>query len=348
MSTLEEQIGELFKQGFGQRSIAKEIHISTNRVARILNQLELKRTSNQQGEVIRNKRRATLPLEKLKQYYFENKLSLDEIAKKLNLGHSQLKRRVSELGWSRETTLLGNISEKVQNITKEQIEDLYIKQNKSSHDCQEILNISRGSWKKLIRKFNIKKDYNVIQKNKFTNLKHNLLKKYKVDNPINVPGAKEKIEQTNLQRYGTINYASTEAWKNKHSATRKKNGTWNSSIFEEKAYQLLLTKFNNNDIDRQHKDTEYPFNCDFYIKSLKLYIEIQGSVFHDRKPFDPSDDYCQNRLNQLLKRDNTYSDQIIDIWTNKDVIKRNTAKKNRLNYKEFFTLKEFENWFNTI
>ena len=83
-------------------------------------------------------------------------------------------------------------------------------------------------------------------------------------------------------------------------------------------------------------------------KSLKMYIEIQGSAFHDKKPFDPADTYCQNRLNQLLKRNNTYADRIIDIWTNRDVKKRQVAKTNKLNFKEFYTLKEFENWFKGI
>ena len=348
MNTLEDQIEDLFKQGLGQHSIAKEVHISTNRVSKIVNLLKLKRTPNQQGEIIRNRRRATLPLEELKRYYFEDKLPLEQIAERLNLGHSQLKRRIRELGWIREDAKRIPSHEKASKFTKEQIEELYIKQNKSSHECQNILNISRKSWKRLVKKFGIIKDSTVIQQNKSNNLIKSLKEKYNVDNPILIPGVKDKIQQTNLQKYGFQNYASTEAWRNKHAATRKRNGTWNTSSLEEDIYELLLTKFHKEDIDRQHKDTKYPFSCDFYIKSLKLYIEVQGSAFHDKKPFDPSDDYCQNRLNQLLKRNNTYSDQIINVWTNKDVIKRNIAKKNNLNFKEFYTLKEFEDWFKLI
>ena len=42
--------------------------------------------------------------------------------------------------------------------------------------------------------------------------------------------------------------------------------------------------------------------------------------------------------NEELKRENHFG--AIETWTIKDVEKRNTAKKNNLNYVEFFTLKE--------
>ena len=35
----------------------------------------------------------------------------------------------------------------------------------------------------------------------------------------------------------------------------------------------------------------------------------------------------------------------INVWTNRDVKKREYAKNNTLNWIEFFSLEEFENWF---
>lgn len=37
----------------------------------------------------------------------------------------------------------------------------------------------------------------------------------------------------------------------------------------------------------------------------------------------------------------------INCWTVRDVLKRNTAKQNNLNYLEFFTILELENWLKT-
>ena len=36
----------------------------------------------------------------------------------------------------------------------------------------------------------------------------------------------------------------------------------------------------------------------------------------------------------------------IDVWTRRDPLKRKTAKENNLNWLEFFTIKDFEDWFN--
>ena len=38
----------------------------------------------------------------------------------------------------------------------------------------------------------------------------------------------------------------------------------------------------------------------------------------------------------------------INVWTARDPLKRKTARKNNLNWIEFFTIKEFENWFKNL
>ena len=48
--------------------------------------------------------------------------------------------------------------------------------------------------------------------------------------------------------------------------------------------------------------------------------------------------YSGEKTVEELKRENHFG--AIETWTIKDVEKRNTAKKNNLNYVEFFTLKE--------
>ena len=70
--------------------------------------------------------------------------------------------------------------------------------------------------------------------------------------------------------------------------TKKKKGTLNSSNVENELYNLLLTKFPK--AIHHYESSLYPFDCDFYITELDLYIEYQGTWTHgDGKfhlPFD--------------------------------------------------------------
>lgn len=68
--------------------------------------------------------------------------------------------------------------------------------------------------------------------------------------------------------------------------TKKKNHTFNTSKPEEESYNLLLHKYDKNDIIRQYKDERYPFSCDFYIKSLDLFIECNYHFTHGSHPFN--------------------------------------------------------------
>ena len=52
-------------------------------------------------------------------------------------------------------------------------------------------------------------------------------------------------------------------------------------------------------------------------------------------------------INYKGEKKKQYKDYI-KTWTVKDPEKRKTAKKNNLNWLEFFTLKEFDQWFNAF
>lgn len=87
---------------------------------------------------------------------------------------------------------------------------------------------------------------------------------------------KEKIKNSNIktciERYNVENVMKLSENFNKQIKTKRKNNTFNISKPEEICYQLLNEKYKN--IKRQYKSKLYPFNCDFYIKSLDLYIEL--------------------------------------------------------------------------
>lgn len=133
---------------------------------------------------------------------------------------------------------------------------------------------------------------------------------------------------------------------NKGFKTRKLKGNVNTSNQEEILFNLLLEKYPGYTIYRNYIDKErYPFHCDFYIKELDLFIELNAHWTHGGKPFDPSDQDCLNQLNnweQKSKNSNFYK-IAIDVWTNKDVEKLRVAKTNNLNYKILFSFDEIEN-----
>lgn len=172
----------------------------------------------------------------------------------------------------------------------------------------------------------------------------------------NVWQAKEiqdKAKQTLLRKFGVDNISKSQYCKNKHkaceaqtvakrNATKKARGTFNMSKPEEVCYKMLVEKFGQNDIVRQYTSELYPFNCDFYIKSLDLYIEYNGSWTHGKHPFDPTNKDDIEIVEKWKAKNKTYYFIAINTWTKRDVNKRNIAKQNNINIKEFWKVSELE------
>ena len=153
---------------------------------------------------------------------------------------------------------------------------------------------------------------------------------------------KEKSKQTNLERYGVDHPSKSEIVKLKIYNTHKRNNSFNTSEPELKLLKLLQDKFGFNNIEYQYKSSKYPFVCDFYIKSLDLYIELQGSWTHGFEPFDATNPDHQNKL-QIWKSKNTkFYNNAINVWTVRDPLKRKIAKDSNLNYIEVFDSKTFK------
>ena len=96
--------------------------------------------------------------------------------------------------------------------------------------------------------------------------------------------------------------------------------------------------------------TRYPFECDFYIISKDLFIEYNGHWTHGRHSFNTNCKDDIELLNQWSKKSisSQFYKNAIEVWTIRDVKKRNTAKQNNLNYLEFFTMKQFNDWISTV
>ena len=137
-----------------------------------------------------------------------------------------------------------------------------------------------------------------------------------------------------------------ENYVNKVNNTKRKNNTFNTSKPEEEIYKLLVEKFNK--VERQYKSDLYPFNCDFYIPKLDLYIEYQGFWHHGLKPYNEKDQKCIELINKWKNKNTKFYNTALKIYLIKDPLKRKIAKENNLNYLEFFNMKEFLEWYNKI
>ena len=157
----------------------------------------------------------------------------------------------------------------------------------------------------------------------------------KISKSLSSEQAQSKMRQTCLERYGVKYISQSQNIQQKINESYREHNTFNSSKDEEVLFDLLSEIFNKSDIERQYFNKEqYPFNCDFFIKSLNLYIEYQGSFYHNKKLFNKERDLneYQKFLNKCSRNgDKNSYDNLIETWTIRDIKKWNIAKTNNLN-----------------
>ena len=151
-----------------------------------------------------------------------------------------------------------------------------------------------------------------------------------IDDYRHIPEYAERVEA----------YDATLMIVNKIFTTQKTNKTLNSSTPEDRLYEILASAYTTL---RNYESDEYPYKCDFYIPELKLYVEYQGSMFHNGRPYTDSDkdeaEYIKTRSEAIKKatgKTATRYDNLIYTWCTLDVLKRNTAERNSLNYLEIY------------
>lgn len=155
----------------------------------------------------------------------------------------------------------------------------------------------------------------------------------------------EALRRMSEERKGKSRWT-PEAWE-KRINTLRKNHTFNTSEAEKTFLNYLLTKYPREDIVEQYDtDPRYPFNCDFYIKSEDLFIELNIHITHGPKPFDPDDLECQELLNKWVEKSKNSElyKNCIDVWTKRDVKKLKFAKENNLNYKTIYQFEYRKNY----
>ena len=126
--------------------------------------------------------------------------------------------------------------------------------------------------------------------------------------------------------------------KQKEYETKRRNNSFNSSKPEQELIKKLQAEYGEDDIIHPYKDSRYPYNCDIYIKSLDLFIELNGTIEHNSHPYDPNnpDDVAEAvkleyRANELGPKSRYWN--VLKWWTEIDPKKLETFRKNKLNFR---------------
>lgn len=178
--------------------------------------------------------------------------------------------------------------------------------------------------------------------------------KYGVDNYSKTQEFLDKVETTNLKNRG-VKYPAqskevqkklnTKESKLKGIKTKRKNGTLNTSKPEDNIYKILYEYFGTDKVERNYNlDKRYPFSCDFYIKSLDLFIECNFHWTHGSHWFNKNNDNDINKLNQWKDKNTKFYNNAINTWTNRDIKKKHIAEKNKLNYIVFWNENDIYLW----
>lgn len=165
----------------------------------------------------------------------------------------------------------------------------------------------------------------------------------------------EKAQKTMLQKYGVPYYcitndcqvlAHTTDAQQKRILTKIKNNSWHNSQPEIDVQGILENYFGKDNVYTQYNnDKRYPFACDFYLKSLDLFIELNLHPTHGLHPFDPTNKE-DLRIAELLKANPTqWNKTVLDVWTVRDVKKLEMAKINNLKY---LTIYPNDTWLDII
>ena len=180
--------------------------------------------------------------------------------------------------------------------------------------------------------------------------KQTCLEKYGVEYPSQLDSVKEQKRKTCFEHYGVEYPMQAEEVKAKYDFeavaekafnTKKKNGTTNTSAIQKTLTEILIDKYGKDDVFTEYKESRYPYHCDFYIKSLDLFIELNLYFTHGGHPFTGSQKDLEFLETWKAKAvGSKFYSNAIHVWTISDPEKQECAKKNKLNYKMFYTMQE--------
>lgn len=177
-------------------------------------------------------------------------------------------------------------------------------------------------------------------------MQNTVLQRYGADHPMRSDSIKNKVMATVLEHYGVSHPMQSNAVKVKVVQSKAEHGTFHTSQPEENLYIMLCGEFGSDDVERQHTDFRYPFACDFYIKSRDLFIELNGNWTHNDHWFDLQSEQDLATVKLWQEKGTKYYSNAVSVWTGLDVRKRETARRNNLNYIVFWgcSLDDVRKW----
>lgn len=285
----------------------------------------------------------------LEKFGYTNALKSPEIRKKME--ETNLERYGARNVYQSE-----EIKEKIKKTHIERLGVEYPMQSKEVMDkarktCIEKYGVDRPS-----------KCSEIVEKGKQTNLK-----KYGYTSALASPEKRKQIENTNMEKYG-VKYATmlpeyqakqratnlerfgTEYYVQSKEGRKRNRAYWDSeeakqavvermkkvssnryknTAGERIIYQALCLIYDKDNIVQQYRSKEYPFICDFYIKSKNLYIEYQGSQYHQDHLYTGSERDLEI-INEYKERCPEFGDAVELNWTVKDLIKRDKCIENNV------------------
>lgn len=169
----------------------------------------------------------------------------------------------------------------------------------------------------------------------------------------------QKLSDTQMALYGGVGLgsefakkkayitSSTKKWEFLKVAVKELNehhciltSFANSSVFEVFVYKSLLDTFGEDDVLIDYGihpyDERYPYVCDFYIKSMDLFIELNVHFTHGGHWYDETNAADVLRKKHLLETDTLRHKKFLDTWCNRDVMKRETARKSNIKLLAFW------------
>lgn len=225
-----------------------------------------------------------------------------------------------------------------QKYEKTMLKKYGVKHNWASKDSK------LNGWEARIKKFGSKEKFYLYSQEKAKETKKLLYDDEFYSNT-------EKAQETMLKKYGVPFYVMTHDCRvittsaetaQKRNDTKRKNNTFNISKDEDILYEYLISKFSKDDIIREYQDSRYSredgykFKCDFYIRPLDLFIELNLHPSHYLHPFDKNNEEDIKRKNLLLSNPTKWNLCCLNVWTKLDVYKRGALIKNKLNYIIFY------------
>ena len=168
--------------------------------------------------------------------------------------------------------------------------------------------------------------------------------------PENQRRIRARTVSTNQERYGVAYFTQLPEHRQEQSrrmsdpshqrrilSTKRENGTLSTSSSEDVLYGLLVEYADQNGMTvvRQYRDEKrYPFAVDFYIPERDLFIELNGSWSHGKHWYETDREMDQKTVQTWRKKGkkSEYYRNALEVWTERDVRKRNVAREAQLNY----------------